>query len=162
MKTKGEVVVYLHRSWPWHHGREWSASRPSGFMPGERAPSTHWVRCWVDHRPVWMLCRKIFCPCRELNPAHAARSPLLYQVSYSGPNYYTRLHTNLSSAGQFLYQRFPNLIWPPPPSFHKNLMSPPFFYWHTCNPLHSYLYYCLWSTNPYLVPYQNWKENENF
>jgi len=24
-------------------GGEWSVSRPSRFMPGERAPSTHWI-----------------------------------------------------------------------------------------------------------------------
>jgi hypothetical protein len=29
---------------------EWSASRPSCFIPGERAPSTHWIGGWVDPR----------------------------------------------------------------------------------------------------------------
>jgi hypothetical protein len=31
-------------------GNEWSASRPSLFTPGERAPGTHWIRDWVDPR----------------------------------------------------------------------------------------------------------------
>jgi hypothetical protein len=25
---------------------EWSASRPCGFTPGERAPCTHWIGGW--------------------------------------------------------------------------------------------------------------------
>jgi hypothetical protein len=31
-------------------GDEWSASRPSHFIPFERAPSTHWLGGWVDPR----------------------------------------------------------------------------------------------------------------
>jgi hypothetical protein len=31
-------------------GGEWSASRPSRFTPGERAPGTHWIVGWVDLR----------------------------------------------------------------------------------------------------------------
>jgi hypothetical protein len=31
-------------------GGEWSASRPSCFTPGERAPGTHWMVGWVDPR----------------------------------------------------------------------------------------------------------------
>jgi hypothetical protein len=31
-------------------GGEWSASRPSRFTPGERAPGTHWIGGWVDPR----------------------------------------------------------------------------------------------------------------
>jgi hypothetical protein len=31
-------------------GGEWSASRPGRSNPGERAPVTHWVGGWVDHR----------------------------------------------------------------------------------------------------------------
>jgi hypothetical protein len=27
---------------------EWSASHPSCFTPGERAPSTHWIGGWAD------------------------------------------------------------------------------------------------------------------
>jgi hypothetical protein len=29
---------------------EWSTSRPGRFTPGERAPGTHWIGGWVDHR----------------------------------------------------------------------------------------------------------------
>jgi hypothetical protein len=31
-------------------GGEWSASRPGRFIPGERAPGTHWIGGWVDPR----------------------------------------------------------------------------------------------------------------
>jgi hypothetical protein len=31
-------------------GGEWSASRPSCFIPGERAPGIHWLGGWVDPR----------------------------------------------------------------------------------------------------------------
>jgi hypothetical protein len=31
-------------------GGEWSASRPGRFIPGERAPGSHWIGGWVDHR----------------------------------------------------------------------------------------------------------------
>jgi hypothetical protein len=31
-------------------GGEWSASRPGRFTPGERAPGTHCIGGWVDHR----------------------------------------------------------------------------------------------------------------
>jgi hypothetical protein len=31
-------------------GREWSASRPGRFNPGERAPGTHWIGGWVGPR----------------------------------------------------------------------------------------------------------------
>jgi hypothetical protein len=31
-------------------GREWSASRPCRFTPGERAPGTQWIGGWVDLR----------------------------------------------------------------------------------------------------------------
>jgi hypothetical protein len=29
---------------------EWSASRPVRFTPEEKAPGTHWIGGWVDHR----------------------------------------------------------------------------------------------------------------
>jgi hypothetical protein len=29
---------------------DWLASRPGRFTPGERAPGTHWIECWVDRR----------------------------------------------------------------------------------------------------------------
>jgi hypothetical protein len=28
----------------------WSASRPDRFIPGEKAPGTHWIGGWVDPR----------------------------------------------------------------------------------------------------------------
>jgi hypothetical protein len=31
---------------------EWSASRPTRFTPGERAPGTHWVGRWVGSKAV--------------------------------------------------------------------------------------------------------------
>jgi hypothetical protein len=31
-------------------GGEWSASPPSRFTPGQRAPGTHWMGGWVGHR----------------------------------------------------------------------------------------------------------------
>jgi hypothetical protein len=31
-------------------GGEYSASRPGRFIPGERAPSTHWIGGWVNPR----------------------------------------------------------------------------------------------------------------
>jgi hypothetical protein len=31
-------------------GCEWSASRPSRFIAGERAPGTHWIVGWVGPR----------------------------------------------------------------------------------------------------------------
>jgi hypothetical protein len=31
-------------------GDEWSTSRPGRFIPGERAPGTHWIGGWVDLR----------------------------------------------------------------------------------------------------------------
>jgi hypothetical protein len=31
-------------------GGEWTASRPGRFIPGERAPGTHWMRGWVGPR----------------------------------------------------------------------------------------------------------------
>jgi hypothetical protein len=31
-------------------GGEWSASRPSRFTPGEKAPGTHWIEGWDNPR----------------------------------------------------------------------------------------------------------------
>jgi hypothetical protein len=31
-------------------GGEWSASRPGRVTPGEKAPDSHWIGGWVDHR----------------------------------------------------------------------------------------------------------------
>jgi hypothetical protein len=35
--------------------RKWSASRPGRFIPGETAPGTHWIGCWVAQKLVWTL-----------------------------------------------------------------------------------------------------------
>jgi hypothetical protein len=49
---------------------EWSASHPSAFTPGERAPSTHWIGDWMDFRVGLdaVEYRKISLSCREPNP----------------------------------------------------------------------------------------------
>jgi hypothetical protein len=52
MKTYGEVDVWIHvfLASAALVGGEWSASRPSRFIPGERAPGTHWIGGWVCPR----------------------------------------------------------------------------------------------------------------
>jgi hypothetical protein len=51
MKTYGGVDVYIHIFLTSTLvGGEWSASRPSRFIPRERAPTTHWIGGWVDLR----------------------------------------------------------------------------------------------------------------
>jgi hypothetical protein len=51
MKAYGGVDVYIHIFFTSTLvGGEWSASRPSRFTPGERAPGTHWVGGWVGPR----------------------------------------------------------------------------------------------------------------
>jgi hypothetical protein len=69
-------------------GGEWSASRPSRFTPGERAPGTHWIGCWVDPRASLDDVEKrklLFLPGLELQPlGRPARSQSLYRLSYPG------------------------------------------------------------------------------
>jgi hypothetical protein len=49
MKAEGEVDVWIHICIiSVLDGREWSASRPGRFTPGERAPDTHWIGGWVN------------------------------------------------------------------------------------------------------------------
>jgi hypothetical protein len=50
-------------------GGEMSASRPGRFTPKERAPGTHWIRCWAGPRAVLdaVVRRKIPSPRRESN-----------------------------------------------------------------------------------------------
>jgi hypothetical protein len=51
MKAYGGVDVYIHIFLTSAlAGGEWSASCPSHFTPGERAPCTHWIGGWVDPR----------------------------------------------------------------------------------------------------------------
>jgi hypothetical protein len=51
--------------------------------PGERAPNTHWLGGWVGPRAGLDVVEKTkILHCREANPGHPARSPLLYRLSY--------------------------------------------------------------------------------
>jgi hypothetical protein len=51
MKSYGGVDVYIHVFLTSALvGGEWSASHPGHFIPGERAPGTHWKGGWVDSR----------------------------------------------------------------------------------------------------------------
>jgi hypothetical protein len=72
MKAYGGVDVYIHIFLTSAlAGVEWSASRPSRFTLGERAPGTHLIGGWVDPRvrPDDMEKRKILTlPGLELRP----------------------------------------------------------------------------------------------
>jgi hypothetical protein len=80
-------------------GGDWSASRPSRFTPGERAPGTHWKGGWlspktgledVEKRKVLtLLGLKLRSPCR------AACSQLLYRLRYPGSSHHTSTLVNL-------------------------------------------------------------------
>jgi hypothetical protein len=66
-------------------GGEWSASRPRRFTPEKGAPSTHWIRGWMDD-----VEKKKFLPllALELRPlGRPARSQSLYRLSYPGSSY---------------------------------------------------------------------------
>jgi hypothetical protein len=70
-------------------GREWSASRPNRFTPGERAPGTHWIGGWVGSRAGLDGVEKrkfLILPGLELQllglPAHRQ---FLYRLRYLGP-----------------------------------------------------------------------------
>jgi hypothetical protein len=59
-------------------GGEWSASRPSRFIPRGRAPGTHWIGGWVGPRAVLdaVMKRKIPAPRRESNPTTPIVQPV--------------------------------------------------------------------------------------
>jgi hypothetical protein len=67
---------------------KWSASCPSRFSPGERAPDTHWIGDWADPRAVLDDVEKrkfLTLPGLELRTlGHAARSQSLYRLRYPG------------------------------------------------------------------------------
>jgi hypothetical protein len=51
MKAYEGVDVYVHIFFTSAlAGGEWSASRPGRFTPGEKAPGTHWIEGWENHR----------------------------------------------------------------------------------------------------------------
>jgi hypothetical protein len=51
MKAYWGVDVYIHVFLTSALvGNKWSASCPGNFIPGERAPETHWIRSWVGPR----------------------------------------------------------------------------------------------------------------
>jgi hypothetical protein len=55
-------------------GDLWSASRPSSFATGERAPGTYWIESWVGPRAGMEAVkkRKISHPRRESNSGRLA------------------------------------------------------------------------------------------
>jgi hypothetical protein len=65
-------------------GGEWSASCPSRFTPGERAPGTHWIGVWVDPRvgvDDLEMRKFLTLPGLELWPlSRPARSQFLYRL----------------------------------------------------------------------------------
>jgi hypothetical protein len=58
-------------------GDEWSTLRPGRFTPGEIAASTRWIGRWVGPRAGLHAVEN-----SESNPGRAARSLLLYRLSY--------------------------------------------------------------------------------
>jgi hypothetical protein len=51
MKTYGGVDVQIHIFLTSALvGGEWSNSRPGRYIPGERAPGTHWIGGWLDFK----------------------------------------------------------------------------------------------------------------
>jgi hypothetical protein len=73
------MEVYLHEFLTSAlDGGEWSALRPGGFIPRERAPGTQWIGGWVGHRAVlYAVVKRIASTHRESNP----RSPIVQPVA---------------------------------------------------------------------------------
>jgi hypothetical protein len=89
MKAYGGVDVYIHIFLSLAlAGSEWSASRPGRFTSGERAPGTHWIGVWVDHRAGLDDVEKrkfLPPPGLEVRPlGRPSRSQSLYRLSYPG------------------------------------------------------------------------------
>jgi hypothetical protein len=85
MKAYGGVDVQIHIFLTSALARgEWLVSHPWRFNPGERAPGTHWIGGWVDHRGDLddMEKRKFLTVLgHELRPlGRPARSQSLYQL----------------------------------------------------------------------------------
>jgi hypothetical protein len=83
----GGVKVWLHAFLTSAlNAGEWSASRPSRFIPRERDPGTHWIGGWVGPRagPDTVVKRKIPSPCRDSNPRPYSTQPSAILLSYSG------------------------------------------------------------------------------
>jgi hypothetical protein len=73
-------------------GGEWSASRPCRFTPGERAPGTHSIACWVDPRLALEKRKFLTLPGLEGRPlCRPARSQSLYRLSYQAPTAGSRI-----------------------------------------------------------------------
>jgi hypothetical protein len=83
MKTEGGVDVNIHVFLTSAVvGGEWSASHPGRFIPGERAPGTHWIGGWAPE-PFWTLQGlELLSLCRT------ACSQSLYRLSYRGSHWY--------------------------------------------------------------------------
>jgi hypothetical protein len=87
MKAYGGMDVYIFfTSAP--DGGEWSASRPSRFTPGERAPGTHWIEGWLDPRTGLEEVEKkkfLTLPGLELRPlGRLSRNQSLYRLPSPG------------------------------------------------------------------------------
>jgi hypothetical protein len=69
-------------------GGEWLASLPGRFIPGERAPGTHWIGGWVGPRPDLDDVEKrktLSLEELEFQPlGRLARSQSLYRLRYRG------------------------------------------------------------------------------
>jgi hypothetical protein len=76
MKGHGGVDVQIHIFLTSVlFGREWLASRPGRFTPGERAPDTHWIGDWVGPTAGLDDAEKILDPTGTRTPTPRSSSP---------------------------------------------------------------------------------------